>query len=59
MKRKRSAIVGRAVRSQENVRPQGPVRDLDEFLDFLARLRTVFGPDERLRRPIRGDRFLL
>jgi hypothetical protein len=35
------------------------VRYLDEFLDFLARLRAVFGPDERPRRPTRGERFLL
>jgi hypothetical protein len=59
VKRRRNAIVGRAVRSQASVRPQGSVRDLDEYLDFLARLRKVIGPDERPPGRIRGDRFLL
>jgi hypothetical protein len=47
------------VPDQARVRPAAPVRDLDEFLRFLAWIEAVFGP---IRRPVRvttGDRFLL
>jgi hypothetical protein len=58
--RARDPFVGsRAVRSQTELRPCGPVRDLDEFLAFLRRLQKLFGPVDRPRRPTTGDRFLL
>jgi len=59
VKQKRGAIVGRTVRNQTELRPAGTVRDLDEFLAFLRRLRQTFGPDERPRRPTTGDHFRL
>jgi len=44
---------------QRTLRPEPPVRSLAEFADFLAELEEIFGPDDRLRKPITGGRFLL
>jgi len=52
-------IVGHDVREQTTLRVPRPVRDLDEFLEFLARLEAIFGPLESPRVPTTGDRFLL
>jgi hypothetical protein len=35
------------------------VRDLDEFLEFLRRMRALFGPVSRRRRPTVGNHFRL
>jgi len=35
------------------------VRSVEEFVEFLAALEAVFGPDERPRPPTVGGRFLL
>jgi len=40
-------------------RPVQRVRDLDEFLEFLAHLDAIFGVLERPREITTGDRFLL
>jgi hypothetical protein len=40
VKRRRNPLVGRGVRSQAILRPPVPVRDLDQFLLFLRRMRT-------------------
>jgi hypothetical protein len=40
-------------------RPDPPVRTVEEFVAFLAQLEAVFGPDDRPRQPIIGERFLL
>jgi hypothetical protein len=47
------------VRSQTELRPSEPVRDLDEYLAFLRRLRAIFGPVKRPRRLTTGDHFRL
>ena len=52
-------IVGPDVGDQVGRRPQAPVRDLDQFLEFLAQLDAFFGPIERPRPFTTGDRFLL
>ncbi|MCW5890287.1 MAG: hypothetical protein KIT14_07015 [bacterium] len=39
--------------------PDQPVRSLAEFAAFLAALEEMFGPDDRSRKPITGNRFLL
>lgn len=52
-------IVGVDVPDQVALRGTRAVRDLDEFLEFLARLQAIFGPIEKLREPTTGDRFLL
>ena len=54
-----ASIVGSKVRDQARLRPQEPVRDLDEFLEFLARLEVLFGPIAQKRPLARGSRFLL
>ena len=59
MSRRRQPIVGRAVASQTKLRPSVPVRDVDEFVEFLRRMRALFGSDDRPRRLTTGDRFLL
>jgi hypothetical protein len=51
--------VGPEVPDQRSLRPPRRVRDLDEFLEFLARLERMFGRVERSREPTTGDRFLL
>lgn len=35
------------------------VRTVEEFVEFLAALEAVFGPDDRPRPPTIGHRFLL
>jgi hypothetical protein len=45
--------------SQRDVRPDVPVRSLEEFIDFLEAVEEVVGRDERPRGPTVGDRFLL
>jgi hypothetical protein len=59
VKRSVQLLVGPAVRSQAELRPVRPVRDLDEFIRFLRRLETVFGPVQRPRQSTHGDRFRL
>ena len=59
MPRREAPIVGDAVPDQARVRPAAPVRDLDEFLRFLAWIEEVFGPIQRPVRVTTGDRFLL
>jgi len=54
-----NAIVGADVGDQSELRPSFPVRDLDEFLEFLAQLEAVFGPIDAPRVLTTGDRFLL
>jgi len=44
---------------QRDVRPEDPIRDLDEFLDFLEELERVVGRDDRERKPISGSVFRL
>ena len=48
-------IVAGDVADQGRVRPLDPVRDLDEFLAFLAWIETAFGRTERPRRLTTGD----
>ncbi len=52
-------IVGADVPDQTRLRPPAPVRDLEEFLRFLAWIEATFGPVKRPLRPITGNRFLL
>jgi len=59
VKRRPDTIVGTEVRDQSELRPPLPVRDLDQFLEFLAQLEALFGPIEAPRVPTTGDRFLL
>jgi hypothetical protein len=54
-----NAIVGADVHDQALVRPPRPVRDLDEFLEFLVHLEALFGPIETPREVTTGDHFLL
>jgi hypothetical protein len=56
---KSDLIVGSDVRDQSALRPPAPVRDLDQFLEFLAQVEAFFGPLERPRPLTTGDRFLL
>jgi len=44
---------------QRSFGPEPPARSTREIADFLAELEAVFGPDDRPRKPITGDRFLL
>ena len=59
MKHRDVPIVGREAIDQRVLRPVQPVRELDEFLEFLAHLEAVFGVLERPREITTGDRFLL
>jgi hypothetical protein len=43
---------------QSELRPPRPVRDLDEFLRFLAEIAALVGPSDTPRTPTTGDRFL-
>jgi hypothetical protein len=52
-------IIGRGVCEETTLRAPRPVRDLDEFLEFLSCLEAIFGPLESPRVPTTGDRFLL
>ena len=45
--------------SQRDLRPDAPVRTLEEFIAFLEAFEEVVGRDERPRGPTIGDRFLL
>src|SRR5262245_59432855 len=44
---------------QRVLRPDSPVRSLEEFVEFLAAVEAVGGSDDRPRKPMIGDRFLL
>lgn len=45
--------------SQRELRPDAPVRSLEELIAFLEAVDEVVGRDERPRPPTIGDRFLL
>lgn len=45
--------------SQRDLRPDAPVRSLEEFIAFLEAVEDVIGRDDRPRGPTIGDRFLL
>lgn len=61
--RKRGSVVAESLSpnlvDQRAVRPDAPVRSVEEFVDFLTQVEAVIGRDERPRRPIVGDRFRL
>jgi len=59
VKRRDAPLVGPEVIDQHTLHRVKRVRELDEFLDFLAQLEAVFGTLERPREIITGDRFLL
>ena len=59
MKRPETSIIGADVPDQTRLRVREPVKDLDEFLEFLARLEGMFGSTERPRQITTGDHFLL
>jgi hypothetical protein len=44
---------------QRAVRPDPPVRSVEELVEFLMQVEAVVGRDERPRRPIVGDHFRL
>jgi len=52
-------IVGGQVAAQSTIRPFRPVRDLDEFLEFLTRIEELYGPVRRSPRPAIGVHFRL
>lgn len=60
---KRGSVVADAllpdVADQRTLRPDPPVRSIEEFVAFLTQLEAVIGPDDRPRRPTTGKRFLL
>ena len=41
------------------LRPDPPVRSVEEFIEFLTDQAAVFGPDTRPRPPTTGKHFLL
>jgi len=45
--------------SQRDLRPDVPVRSIEEFVAFLEAVEEVVGRDERPRGPTIGWRFLL
>lgn len=47
------------VPDQRDLRPDPPVRSLEEFVAFLAEVEAVVGRDERPRPATIGDRFRL
>jgi hypothetical protein len=51
-------IVGTEVADQSRIRSPR-IRDLDEFIEFLARLEDLFGPMARPREITTGEWFLL
>jgi len=59
VKRPEDFIIGAEVPDQASLRVPQRVRDLDEFLAFLAKLEAVFGPIARRRHVTTGDHFLL
>ena len=56
---RKAPIVGADVLQQTRLRGPSRIRDIDEFLEFLARLEAVFGPPERRQELTVGDHFLL
>jgi hypothetical protein len=56
---RKAPIVGVDVPDQTRLRKSEPIRDLDEFLEFLARLEAVLGPPDRRQELTVGDHFLL
>jgi hypothetical protein len=59
VRRRGTPIIGSAVREQSTLRPPKPARDLDEFLEFLRRLRVLFRPAARRRPRTTGEHFRL
>ena len=59
MKPTEAPFVGREVGDQRRLRPCAPVRNLDELLEFLARLQATLGPIKRSSRLTTGEHFLL
>jgi hypothetical protein len=55
----RSPIVGPDVVDQTTLRPPKRVRDLDEFLEFLAHVEALGGRTERPRELTTGEHFRL
>ena len=53
------AIVGPSVANQVKLRPPKPVRDLDEFLEFLREVEALWGPSDAPRPLAEGSRFRL
>jgi hypothetical protein len=53
------ALIGLNVPDQAVLRPPRPVRDLDEFLHFLAQIAALTGPTDTPRTLTTGDHFLL
>jgi hypothetical protein len=59
MKARADTLIGPDVPDQAVLRPPRPVRDLDEFLRFLAEISALVGPTDTPRPPTTGHRFLL
>ena len=59
MNARTDTLIGPDVPDQTVLRPPRPVRDLDEFLRFLAEIAALVGPIDTPRTPTTGDRFLL
>jgi len=51
--------LGSPVADQRVLRPDPPMRSVEEFVAFLEQVEAVVGRDERPRRPTTGDCFLL
>jgi hypothetical protein len=47
------------VPDQRTLRPDPPVRSIEELVAFLAEVEAVVGRDDRPRKPTIGHRFLL
>jgi hypothetical protein len=47
------------VPDQRVLRPDRPVRSIEELVAFLAEVEAVVGRDDRPRKPTLGTRFLL
>jgi hypothetical protein len=60
---KRGSVVADAlvpdVADQRTLRPDPPVRSIEEFVAFLAQVEAVVGPDDGPRKPTTGESFLL
>lgn len=56
---KAAPIVGPAVPDETRLRLAKPIRELDEFLEFLEQVEALFGSLRRPRPSTTGDRFLL
>ncbi len=59
MNARADSLIGPDVPDQAVLRPPRAVRDLDDFLRFLAEIAAVVGPTATPRTPTTGDRFLL